>query len=127
MTEEKLRIAEHLKTSPLFAALDATAIASLSSLCRVENVAKEAAIVEEGSLGESMYVLMNGRVRVEKRTPAEDRYTVTFLSHENGDFFGELGLLLSDRRSATGISITLGPSSSSAALTVSAMSSGRVT
>ena len=70
-------------------------------MCRVENVAKGRAIVEEGSLGESMFVLMRGRVRVEKRTPADDRYTVTFLSHDKGDFFGELGLLDSDRRSAT--------------------------
>ncbi len=95
------RIAGHLKTSPLFAGLDASAIESLSSICRVERVAQGSAIVEEGSLGDAMYVLMNGRVRVEKQTPADDRYTVTFLSHDNGDFFGELGLLDSDRRSAT--------------------------
>jgi CRP-like cAMP-binding protein len=44
---------------------------------------------------------MWGKVRVEKRTPADDRYTVTFLSDEKGDFFGELGLLDADRRSAT--------------------------
>ncbi len=99
--EDHKRIAEHLKTSPLFAGLEASAIESLSSVCRVEKVPKGRAIVEEDSLGESMFVLMRGRVRVEKRTPADDRYTVTFLSHEKGDFFGELGLLDSDRRSAT--------------------------
>jgi CRP-like cAMP-binding protein len=100
-SEDHQRIAEHLKTSPLFAGLEPGAIESLSSLCRVEKVVKGRAIVEEGSLGESMFVLMKGRVRVEKKTPADDRYTVTFLSHEKGDFFGELGLLDSDRRSAT--------------------------
>jgi len=99
--DDHKRIADHLKTSPLFAGLDPKAIESLSSVCRVEKVLKGRAIVEEGSLGESMFVLMRGRVRVEKRTPADDRYTVTFLSHEKGDFFGELGLLDSDRRSAT--------------------------
>ncbi|MEO8499427.1 MAG: cyclic nucleotide-binding domain-containing protein [Vicinamibacteria bacterium] len=95
------RIAEHLKTSPLFAGLDSSSIERLADICRVERVVKGRAIVEEGSLGESMFVLMRGRVRVEKMTPAEDRYTVTFLSDEKGDFFGELGLLDSDRRSAT--------------------------
>jgi CRP-like cAMP-binding protein len=100
-TDEHRRIAEHLTTSPLFAGLDPSSIQSLSNMCRVERVARDQAIVEEGSLGESMFVLMRGRVRVEKRTPAEDRFTVTFLSHEKGDFFGELGLLDSDRRSAT--------------------------
>lgn len=99
--DDHQRIAEHLKTSPLFAGLETSAIESLSSVCRVQKVPKGRAIVEEDSLGESMFVLMHGRVRVEKRTPADDRYTVTFLSHEKGDFFGELGLLDSDRRSAT--------------------------
>ena len=95
------RIAEHLQTSPLFAGLGPSAIDSLSSVCRVQKVPKGRAIVEEDSLGESMFVLMRGRVRVEKKTPADDRYTVTFLSHERGDFFGELGLLDSARRPAT--------------------------
>jgi len=101
MSDEHQRIADHLKTSPLFAGLDTPAIESLSAVCRVEKVPKGRAIVEEDSLGESMFVLMRGRVRVEKKTPADDRYTVTFLSHERGDFFGELGLLDSDRRSAS--------------------------
>ena len=95
------RIAEHLKTSPLFAGLEPLAIEHLSDICRVERVVKGRPILEEGSLGESMFVLMRGRVRVEKRTPSNDHYTVTFLSHEKGDFFGELGLLDADRRSAT--------------------------
>lgn len=99
--DDHKRIAEHLKTSPLFAGLEPSAIESLSSVCRVEKVSRGRAIVEEDSLGESMFVLMRGRVRVEKKTPSNDRYTVTFLSHERGDFFGELGLLDSDRRSAT--------------------------
>lgn len=100
-SDDQTRIAEHLKTSPLFAGLEPAALDSLSGICRVERVSKGHAIVEEGSLGEAMFVLMRGQVRVEKRTPADDRYTVTFLSHEKGDFFGELGLLDSDRRSAT--------------------------
>ncbi|MEO8361349.1 MAG: cyclic nucleotide-binding domain-containing protein [Vicinamibacteria bacterium] len=99
--EDHRRIAEHLKTSPLFAGLEPVAIESLSSICRVQRVLTGQAIVEEGSVGDAMFVLMRGRVRVEKRTPSDDRYTVTFLSHEKGDFFGELGLLDSDRRSAT--------------------------
>jgi len=99
--DDHKRIADHLKTSPLFAGLEASAIESLSAVCQVQKVPKGRAIVEEDSLGESMFVLMRGRVRVEKKTPADDRYTVTFLSHERGDFFGELGLLDSDRRSAT--------------------------
>ena len=100
-SDDQRRIAEHLMTSPLFTGLETRDLAALSSICRVERVPRGRAIVEEGSLGESMFVLMRGRVRVEKQTPADDRYTVTFLSDEKGDFFGELGLLDSDRRSAT--------------------------
>lgn len=100
-SEDQGRIAAHLRTSPLFTGLEPAAIASLSAICRVERVSKGTAILEEGSVGDAMFVLMQGRVRVEKLTPADDRYTVTFLSHDQGDFFGELGLLDSDRRSAT--------------------------
>lgn len=100
-SEDQSRIAGHLRTSPLFTGLEPGAITSLSAICRVERVSKGSAIVEEGSVGDAMFVLMQGRVRVEKQTPADDRYTVTFLSHDKGDFFGELGLLDSDRRSAT--------------------------
>ena len=99
--DDRARIADHLRSARLFEGLASEAIESLSQLCRVERVPRGRAIVEEGSLGESMFILMLGRVRVEKRTPADDRYTVTFLSHEKGDVFGELGLLDSDRRSAT--------------------------
>lgn len=98
---DRLRIAEHLQSSPLFTGLEPAAVDSLSGVCRVEQVPRGRAILEEGSLGESMFVLMRGQVRVEKQTPSDDRYTVTFLSHETGDFFGELGLLDPDRRSAT--------------------------
>lgn len=98
---ESGRIAAHLQTSALFSGLPPAAIEDLAAVCRVRSIRKSEAVVEEGSLGESMFVLMRGRVRVEKRTPANDRYTVTFLSDEKGDFFGELGLLDADRRSAT--------------------------
>lgn len=100
-SDDRARIAEHLANSLLFAGLEPAEVQSLSTVCRVERVTRGRAVVEEGSLGESMFLLMRGQVRVEKRTPADDRYTVTFLSHERGDFFGELGLLDADLRSAT--------------------------
>ena len=98
---ESGRIAAHLQTSALFSGLPPAATEDLAAMCSVQSIPKGKAIVEEGSLGEAIYLLMRGRVRVEKRTPANDRYTVTFLSDEKGDFFGELGLLDADRRSAT--------------------------
>ena len=95
------RIAEHLRASPLFEGLPPAAITELSGICRVERVLRGHAIVEEGTIGESMYVILKGRVRVEKKTPSNDRYTVTLLTEEKNDFFGELALLESDPRSAT--------------------------
>jgi CRP-like cAMP-binding protein len=56
-------------------------------------------VLEEGSEGDTMLVIVNGRVRVEKKTLHRDSYTVSFL--ETGNFFGELALLDRDRRSAT--------------------------
>lgn len=94
-------IVAHLRSSLLFKDVDENSLGGLVDLCRIEPIAKGAKVLEEGSTGETMYVLLSGRVRVEKRTPSNDPYTVTFLSAEKGDFFGELAMLHPDSRSAT--------------------------
>ena len=56
-------------------------------------------IIREGEEGDCLFVLVEGRVRTEKRTPAGDSWTVRF--HERGGVFGELSLLDRVLRSAT--------------------------
>ena len=56
-------------------------------------------IIRQGNVGESMYVVQSGRVEVIQSTPGGETQHLAFL--EAGDFFGEMALLRSQRRSAT--------------------------
>ncbi|MFA6032666.1 MAG: cyclic nucleotide-binding domain-containing protein [Myxococcota bacterium] len=59
-------------------------------------------ILAEDDEGTEMYILHRGRVRIRKRTPLGDMYTVVLLDEGSDDaFFGEVALLESERRSAT--------------------------
>ena len=95
----------NLEASPLFAALAGQpALADLARVCQLQRASAGETVVGEGTEGDSMYVITRGRVRVEKRTPYHDTYTVTFL--ESGSFFGEVALFSRDRRSATCVAET---------------------
>lgn len=95
----------NLEASPLFSALAGQqALAELARACQLQRAAAGEVVVSEGTEGDTMYVITRGRVRVEKRTPYHDTYTVTFL--EAGSFFGEVALFNRDRRSATCVAET---------------------
>jgi CRP-like cAMP-binding protein len=53
-----------------------------------------------------MYILNQGRVRIEKDTLEKERYTVATLTHKMNVFFGEIALMDNDIRSATVITET---------------------
>jgi CRP-like cAMP-binding protein len=75
------------------------ALEHLAESCTVRLVRAGEVIIREGEEGDCLFVLVEGRVRTEKRTPAGDSWTVRF--HERGGFFGELSLLDRVLRSAT--------------------------
>ena len=58
-------------------------------------------IIKEGEVGDELYIIKNGSVRVEKNTLQNEPYTVVQLTAAQNVFFGEIGLLLHDTRSAT--------------------------
>jgi len=58
-------------------------------------------IIKEGEVGDELYIIKKGRVRVEKNTLQNEPYTVVQLTADQNVFFGEIGLLLHDTRSAT--------------------------
>lgn len=78
---------------------DRAAVDHLTEICEVRRSPGGEVVIREGSEGDSLFVILEGRVRTEKLTPAQDPYTVTVL--EAGSFFGELSLLDQDIRSAT--------------------------
>ena len=84
---------------PLFEGLEPVALEHLAESCTVRLVRAGEVIIREGEEGDCLFVLVEGRVRTEKRTPAGDSWTVRF--HERGGFFGELSLLDRVLRSAT--------------------------
>ncbi len=68
----------------------------------VERKAKRGdTIIKEGDVGDELYIIKNGSVRILKSTLQNEPYTVVLLSADQHVFFGEIGVLLNDTRSAT--------------------------
>lgn len=84
---------------PLFEGLEADALAHLAESSSLREVRKGETVIREGEQGDCLFVIIEGRVRTEKRTPAGDSWTVRF--HDRGGVFGELSLLDRVLRSAT--------------------------
>jgi len=78
---------------PLFARLDAAAIASLVGMLRARTVPAATTIIRKGGRGDAMYFIASGRVEVES---ANDKVVL-----QEGDFFGEIALLSGGPRNAT--------------------------
>jgi voltage-gated potassium channel len=78
---------------PLFARLDAAAIADLVAILRARTVPSGTTIIRKGERGDAMYLIASGRVQVES--------AVGKVVLEEGEFFGEMALLSREPRSAT--------------------------
>lgn len=70
----------------------------LSSLSRERKVAPEEVVFREGDLGDKMYVVLDGRVRISKHI-GDGEEALGFA--ERGDYFGEMALIDEEPRSAT--------------------------
>ncbi len=64
-------------------------------------VKKGEVIIKEGDEGDELYIIKSGAVRILKNTLQNEAYTVVNLNVDQNVFFGEIGLLLNDKRSAT--------------------------
>jgi len=94
---------ERIKKIDLFTDFlkDEERLAIVCSRFKTEKFKKGQEIIKEGELGDKLYILNKGTVRILKNTVSDEKYTVTLLMSDANIFFGEMALIDSDRRSAT--------------------------
>jgi CRP-like cAMP-binding protein len=98
---------EELKKIAVLQSLDPSALAGLAAL-EEKNFTDGQTVFAEGDPGDSMYFLVSGRVRIEKRAEAGGAQNKTLTVIEAGDYFGEMAILDQKPRSASAVAI--GPS-----------------
>jgi len=88
-----------LRKVPLFAELNEGELASIATLASSIDVQKKNIVVQEFDLGDSMYVILDGEVKIS--TYSVDGREVVLALLGKGSFFGEMSLLDEEPRSAT--------------------------
>ncbi|GIX40750.1 MAG: cAMP-binding protein [Leptospiraceae bacterium] len=87
----------------LFSDIPLRSLKLIRSRCHLRFFKKDEHIFREGEPGIGMYIILEGKVEIYKEK--ENKKTI-LSTLEKGDFFGELGLLLTDRpRSASAIAL----------------------
>ena len=101
-------VIEKLRKVPLFQAISDNDeyMNHLQGVCKVISVPSGKVVISEGEKGAEMFIMLSGRVEIQRRTRAGDDYTVATLKAEDNVFFGEMALIDDDVRSATIISTT---------------------
>jgi ATP-binding cassette subfamily B protein len=90
---------ERLGAIPVFSGLDDAVLGDLAAAFHTEMFGHGESIFKEGEAGDSFYVIARGVVEVVLRLGTHDESVIAFL--EDGDFFGEMALLSSERRNAS--------------------------
>jgi len=90
---------KQLPAMPLFSGLSAEAFAALFPKLELLNVPSGTLLVREGDPGNSMFVVVQGGVRVFHNRPGEEELTLARLGP--GSFFGEMALMTDNLRIAS--------------------------
>jgi CRP-like cAMP-binding protein len=88
---------EHLKGVPLFADLPRDAIQGISKRLLLRHVPKDELVYTEGTLGDALYIIESGQVRIVSDAESERE---VFAHLQASDFFGEMALLTGKSRSS---------------------------
>ena len=88
-----------LRNVPLFESLDDETAKELCKLIETLDCPERQVLFRAGDVGDAMYVIERGKVRISVR--ATDGHDVTLTELDCGDFFGEMALLEGQRRSAS--------------------------
>jgi CRP-like cAMP-binding protein len=90
---------EALQKSPLFEMLSQPELELLAELSRPRHYAAGEVVFEQGDLGDSLFVLMNGEVEVLHKDDKAELRGLAIL--QPPEFFGEMSLIDKEFRSAT--------------------------
>jgi CRP/FNR family cyclic AMP-dependent transcriptional regulator len=94
---------EELKQIAVLRAMDSDALARLAAALEEKEYADGQSIFAEGDPGDSMYFILKGCVRIEKRAQAVGALHKILTVLEAGDYFGEMALLDQKPRSAAAV------------------------
>lgn len=90
---------EVFRKVPLFSELDDSELDAIAALASSSNVPKKSIVVQEGEIGNALFVILKGSVKISYYA-SDGREVVLSLLHE-GSIFGEMALLDKQPRSAT--------------------------
>ena len=94
---------EELKHIAVLKAMDSDALARLATALEAKDHADGQTVFVEGDPGDSMYFIVKGCIRIEKRAQAAGAMPKTLAVLEAGDYFGEMALLDQKPRSASAV------------------------
>ena len=94
---------EELKHIAVLQAMDGDALARLAAALEEKDYADGQTVFAEGDPGDSMYFIVQGCVRIEKRAQAAGAVHKTLAVLEAGDYFGEMALFDQKPRSASAV------------------------
>lgn len=89
---------------PILRPLTAAEMEEVLSISRLLKVNRDATVIREGELGNSMYIIVSGRVRVLKEVKPGEQKTLATLGA--GEVFGEMALIDRYPRSASVLTLT---------------------
>jgi CRP-like cAMP-binding protein len=89
---------EQLKRVELFSSLKARALERIASIAQEEAHVREGSIFQHGDVGDKLYLILEGKVRIARQIPGMGEEALAVLGP--GQVFGEMALLDESPRSA---------------------------
>lgn len=96
---------EELKQIAVLQGMDQDALNRLAAVLESKHYADGQSVFAEGDPGDSMYFIVKGCIRIEKRAQADRAVHKTLAVLEAGDYFGEMALLDQKPRSASAVAV----------------------